>query len=78
MKNIAIIDLESQSASTSYGSIIQFVYGNDGMDAIYIEEQTLPIINMSTEDICKKYIFNKSEDISKYVDVQVNKTSMNN
>uniref|UniRef100_A0A6C0D0H6 DNA-directed RNA polymerase II subunit RPB1 n=1 Tax=viral metagenome TaxID=1070528 RepID=A0A6C0D0H6_9ZZZZ len=66
------------SVRTSNGTIIQFIYGNDGMDAIYIEEQLLPIINMSTDTICKNYMFNNSEDISQYVDVQVNKTTMNN
>ena len=63
---------------TSYGSIIQFVYGNDGMDAIYVESQTIPIIKMSTDDICKNYMFNKSDDLSEFISVGVNKTAINN
>ena len=66
------------SVRTSYGAIVQFIYGSDGMDAIYIEQQSLPIVELSTDEICKKYMFQKSDDLSKYISVSVNKTAINN
>jgi DNA-directed RNA polymerase II subunit RPB1 len=39
--------------------IVQFKYGEDGMDACAVEEQSLLIIKMTTEEICKKFLFNK-------------------
>ena len=32
-------------------SIIQFMYGDDGMDATFVESQPLEIIKLSTENI---------------------------
>ena len=46
--------------------IVQFKYGEDGMDACSVEEQSLIIIDMTTEEICKGFIFDKDtkwEDI---------------
>jgi DNA-directed RNA polymerase II subunit RPB1 len=39
----------------SLGDIIQFVYGEDGMDGQHIEEQTVDFINCSTEKFEKMY-----------------------
>ena len=44
------------------GSIIQFLYGEDGMNPIKIESQTLPYINMSFQDMYKDYMITR-EDI---------------
>ena len=33
--------------------IIQFKYGEDGMDACFVEDQSLIIIDMNTEEICR-------------------------
>jgi len=66
------------SVRTSYGTIVQFVYGSDGMDAIYVEQQPLPIMKLSTDQICKDYMFDKTTDYSKYISVAVNKTAINN
>ena len=43
----------------SSGCIIQFVYGNDGMDATFVESQPLEIIKLNTEKLIKKYYFDK-------------------
>ena len=33
---------------------------------------------MSTDEICKKYMFQKSDDLSKYISVNANKTATQN
>ena len=43
------------SVRNASGNIIQFVYGDDGMDATFVESQSLELIKLSTEDIIKKY-----------------------
>ena len=39
----------------SLGDILQFIYGEDGLDAMYIEKQKLDIISSSTKSFEKKY-----------------------
>ncbi|QIW98058.1 hypothetical protein AMS68_003576 [Peltaster fructicola] len=39
----------------SLGDILQFIYGEDGLDAVYIENQKLDIISMSNKAFEKKY-----------------------
>ncbi|KAM0719906.1 hypothetical protein Q7P37_004041 [Cladosporium fusiforme] len=39
----------------SLGDIVQFIYGEDGLDAVYIEKQSLDIINMSHAKFDQKY-----------------------
>jgi DNA-directed RNA polymerase beta' subunit len=39
----------------SKGKIIQFAYGDDGFDSIRVENQTLPLVGMSVEDIYMQY-----------------------
>ncbi|KAF2770180.1 beta and beta-prime subunits of DNA dependent RNA-polymerase [Teratosphaeria nubilosa] len=39
----------------SLGDILQFIYGEDGLDAVYIEPQTLDIITMSDKKFEQKY-----------------------
>jgi DNA-directed RNA polymerase II subunit RPB1 len=55
------------SVRNSEGNIIQFIYGDDGMDATFVESQPLEIIKMSTENIIKNYLFEKTTDWSKIV-----------
>ena len=45
----------------SSGCIIQFVYGNDGMDATFVESQPLGSchIKLNTEKLIKKYYFDQ-------------------
>ena len=48
------------------GKIVQFSYGDDGIDSIKIENQACPLINMSNEDIYLHYHIidkNNKEDI---------------
>ena len=53
------------------GCIIQFTYGDDGMDATFVESQPLVIMNMTTEKIAKKFLFEKSYEWSKYIEGDV-------
>ncbi|KAM0329387.1 hypothetical protein ACHAQA_004694 [Verticillium albo-atrum] len=39
----------------SLGDIIQFLYGEDGLDAIYIEKQRMDFLNMSTKKFDDRY-----------------------
>ena len=39
----------------SNGKVIQFSYGEDAFDPMFVENQTLPIVSMSTQDIYMHY-----------------------
>jgi DNA-directed RNA polymerase II subunit RPB1 len=48
------------SVRNASGAIIQFIYGDDGMDATFVESQPLEIIKLNTEQIIKKFHFTKT------------------
>ncbi len=48
------------SVRSSSGSIVQFIYGNDGMDATYIESQPLLIMKMDMNEISETFHLNDS------------------
>ena len=56
------------SVRNSSGIIIQFTYGDDGMDSCFVESQPLIITKMNTEQISKKFLFEKSYDWSKVLE----------
>tara|TARA_B100001059_G_C17823437_1_gene579804 strand:- start:856 stop:3186 length:2331 start_codon:yes stop_codon:yes gene_type:complete len=45
------------SVRSSGGNIYQFIYGEDGMDSIYIESQSLLITKLDTDKLCKEFLF---------------------
>ena len=46
------------------GKIIQFAYGDDGVDSTKVESQALPLVNMSVEDVYMHYdIAGVSQDL---------------
>ena len=47
------------SVRNNSGCIVQFIYGEDGMDSICVESQNLMIMEMNTDDICKKFLYEK-------------------
>ena len=47
------------SVRTSSGSIVQFIYGEDGMDATFIESQSLILTKLNMENIIDKFKFSK-------------------
>jgi len=40
---------------TSVGNVVQFLYGEDGMDAVWIERQSFDLLTMTKADIDKKF-----------------------
>jgi DNA-directed RNA polymerase II subunit RPB1 len=55
------------SVRTSGGDIIQFVYGDDGMDSICIESQPLFITSLSINEIKQKFMLDPDEKWSTYL-----------
>ena len=53
--------------------IVQFKYGEDGMDACSVEDQSLIIIDMDTEQICKAFMFEKDTNWKKLLSDDVYK-----
>jgi len=56
------------SVRNSSGCIYQFIYGEDGMEAITIESQSIIINKLDTEGLCKKFLFSKDTDWSKLLE----------
>jgi DNA-directed RNA polymerase II subunit RPB1 len=46
----------------SLGDIVQFVYGEDGLDGVYIEKQRVDHINMSDEKFAEKFRLDVMDD----------------
>ena len=44
------------------GRVVQFAYGDDGIDTTRIENQTIPIVEMSIEDIYMHYDIGEKDD----------------
>lgn len=53
------------------GSIIQFLYGEDGMDPIKIEAQSLPYIDMDYQKLQDEYLITKSDNMEAFVNDEV-------
>tara|TARA_B100001094_G_scaffold312283_1_gene348802 strand:- start:12572 stop:17140 length:4569 start_codon:yes stop_codon:yes gene_type:complete len=47
------------SVRNNSGCIIQYIYGEDGMDSCSVESQSLIIMNMTTDEICDMFLFTK-------------------
>jgi DNA-directed RNA polymerase II subunit RPB1 len=56
------------SVRNNTGCIVQFIYGNDGMDACKVESQSLIIMKLTTDELCQKYLFKKSTQWSSLLD----------
>ena len=55
------------SVRNNSGCIIQYIYGEDGMDACSVESQSLMIMNKTTEEIAKKFLFNETTNWEKLI-----------
>jgi DNA-directed RNA polymerase II subunit RPB1 len=53
------------------GSIIQFLYGEDGMDATKIETQPLPFVKMDYSKLKKTYLLTEDDDLTNVLDADV-------
>jgi DNA-directed RNA polymerase beta' subunit len=49
-----------QSVRNAAGAIVQFLYGDDGMDAIKVEAQIIPTIDMDHEKLAHEHIFSEN------------------
>tara|TARA_Y100000590_G_C15743619_1_gene1021204 strand:+ start:347 stop:4927 length:4581 start_codon:yes stop_codon:yes gene_type:complete len=66
MKSMEDLRVEyDYSVRNNTGCIIQYIYGEDGMDACFVESQPLIIMRMNTEEITKKYFFSEITDWNK-------------
>tara|TARA_B110000285_G_scaffold234836_1_gene313266 strand:+ start:2134 stop:6708 length:4575 start_codon:yes stop_codon:yes gene_type:complete len=54
------------SVRSSSGTIVQFTYGNDGMDAMHVESQSLYLTKLNPEKLMDKYYFDDKTNWSKY------------
>ena len=48
------------SVRTSSNIIVQFVYGNDGMDATFVESQPLIVTKLDTKGLVNKFLFEET------------------
>tara|TARA_B100001094_G_scaffold332740_1_gene406149 strand:+ start:156 stop:4739 length:4584 start_codon:yes stop_codon:yes gene_type:complete len=55
------------SVRNNSGCVIQFVYGEDGMDSCSVENQSLIVMNKTTEEICEMFLFGKKTVWGKYL-----------
>ena len=46
---------------TSGGQVVQFLYGEDGMDAVWIERQNFDSLTLTKSDFEKRYLFDTSD-----------------
>ena len=56
------------SVRNSNECIYQFIYGEDGMDSIYIESQSLIINKLDTDGLCKKFLLSEQTNWSDIMD----------
>ena len=60
--------LTDYSVRTCNGSIIQFIYGDDGFEPTKIEKQYLNHITMNYDSMCDEYKLDITTDWSRYID----------
>lgn len=53
------------------GTIVQFLYGEDGMDPTKIESQNIPYIEMEYAQLRNTYLLSEDDDLETYVDDNV-------
>ena len=61
---------------TNKGKIVQFTYGDDGIDPIKVENQSMPIVSMSIQDIFAHYNIPDEHGKTKTVASVFDKTTM--
>ena len=61
------------SVRSSSGTIVQFTYGNDGMDACHVESQSIYLTKLEPDQLMDKYYFDSKTPWTKYY----NKASAN-
>ena len=59
------------SVRNNSGCIIQYVYGEDGMDSCSVEDQSLLIMNMDTDQLCKTFLFDENTNWNKLLTKEI-------
>ena len=54
------------SVRSSSGTIVQFIYGNDGMDAMTVESQSLYLTKLNIDQLMDKYYFDTKTNWNQY------------
>ena len=68
MKSMEDLRVEyDYSVRNNSGCIIQYIYGEDGMDACFVESQSLMIMDLTTEEIAKKFLFKETTNWPKLI-----------
>lgn len=60
------------------GSIVQFLYGEDGVDPIKIESQQIPYNDMDYAKLCKEYLWTPNDDPTLFLDDETTNKVKNN
>jgi DNA-directed RNA polymerase beta' subunit len=63
-----------QTVRNASGNIVQFIYGEDGMEGTKIEVQSYPILNMTTFDMEQTYHLRPEDNIERYLSAEGKKT----
>jgi len=63
----------SNKVANSSGQIIQFMYGDDGIDPVYVERQKFPTLKMSNKELEDKYKLSASSKLGKQEFEQIKK-----
>ena len=58
----------------SRGQIVQFLYGEDGMDSRWIEDQSIPTLHMKLRDIIRNYRWDLADYRLEYCDATSDRT----
>ena len=61
---------------TNKNKIVQFCYGDDNIDTIKVENQTLPLVNMSLEKIFNHFILPDNKETSKILSTLLLKNTL--
>lgn len=59
------------SVRNAVGQIVQFVYGEDGIDCTHLEAVAVPYINMSDVTLADTYLIAHTKELSPYLDAQL-------
>ena len=59
------------SVRTSNDTIVQFIYGDDGMDATFVESQPLIVMKLDMYELVEKFLFQEEYDWNKVLEKEI-------
>jgi len=63
-----------QTVRNASGNIVQFIYGEDGMEGTKIENQSYPILETSSIEMDRMYFMRSDDKVEKYLTKEAKKT----